>query len=370
MVAVEHPVAVEQQRRPRQLPWQLVLRSHEVCGDADVDEPAGLLDPAQQALRRQVRQHVGFERALRPQPLDHTPVEHVDPGVDQARPRTRLAGFRARPERVEASVLPQGGDAIARRVGDLPQHQRAERPGGQGGQRRTEHAVEPGIAIDQQKALIEQRRRMVQCAAGPGPHRLAADPHPQGPRQAREQVGQSRLDHVGQVAGQQDDVIDAEPADLLQQPGQERPPGHRQHRLRHVGCQRADPGAQAADQHHALPDPLGSVCLAPRQAATRSALTAPRAPGSTSGPVVVSRAVWCSISAFSSPPTSTIDRGDPDPGHEADRRAERAVGLVVAAEIGDVPGERERADDPGTAANAPPQLTQRQRARSRLGPKR
>jgi len=40
--------------------------------------------------------------------------------------------------------------------------------------------------------------------------------------------------------------------------------------------------------------------------ATRSALVAPRDPGGASDPVVVSRSVWCSISAFTSPPTSTM----------------------------------------------------------------
>jgi hypothetical protein len=36
----------------------------------------------------------------------------------------------------------------------------------------------------------------------------------------------------------------------------------------------------------------------------------------------------------------------PDPGHEADDRAERAIGLVVAAEVRDVPGEQDRNRDP------------------------
>ena len=39
--------------------------------------------------------------------------------------------------------------------------------------------------------------------------------------------------------------------------------------------------------------------------------------------------------------------GQPDPGHESDGRAERAIGLVVAAEIRRVPGEQDRQDDPG-----------------------
>ena len=41
------------------------------------------------------------------------------------------------------------------------------------------------------------------------------------------------------------------------------------------------------------------------QPATSSAILAPRAPMGRSGPSVVSRAVWCSISASSSAPTST-----------------------------------------------------------------
>jgi hypothetical protein len=40
--------------------------------------------------------------------------------------------------------------------------------------------------------------------------------------------------------------------------------------------------------------------------ATVSALLAPRAPSGSSAPVVVSRVVWCSISAFSSAPMSTM----------------------------------------------------------------
>jgi hypothetical protein len=40
--------------------------------------------------------------------------------------------------------------------------------------------------------------------------------------------------------------------------------------------------------------------------ATVSALLAPRAPSGFSAPVVVSRFVWCSISAFSSAPMSTM----------------------------------------------------------------
>ncbi len=43
-------------------------------------------------------------------------------------------------------------------------------------------------------------------------------------------------------------------------------------------------------------------CAAP----TVSAILAPRAPSGLGGPVVLSLAVWCSISAFSSPPSSTM----------------------------------------------------------------
>src|SRR5438128_1695291 len=40
------------------------------------------------------------------------------------------------------------------------------------------------------------------------------------------------------------------------------------------------------------------------------------------------------------------DRREPYPSHETDHRAQRAVGLVVAAKIGGVPGERHRGDQP------------------------
>src|SRR5216684_935312 len=39
------------------------------------------------------------------------------------------------------------------------------------------------------------------------------------------------------------------------------------------------------------------------------------------------------------------DDRDPDPGHEADDRAERAIGLVVAAETRDVPREQGRSSE-------------------------
>ena len=44
----------------------------------------------------------------------------------------------------------------------------------------------------------------------------------------------------------------------------------------------------------------------PRLGPTLSAMTAPRSPIASGSPVVVSIAVWCSISAFSSAPISTI----------------------------------------------------------------
>lgn len=39
--------------------------------------------------------------------------------------------------------------------------------------------------------------------------------------------------------------------------------------------------------------------------------------------------------------------GDPDPSHEADRRTERPIGLVVAAEVRRVPGKEQRSRNPG-----------------------
>src|SRR5438876_6409095 len=60
-------------------------------------------------------------------------------------------------------------------------------------------------------------------------------------------------------------------------------------------------------------------------------------------------------------PDQDDDGRDPDPGHEGDRRAERAVGLVVAGEIGGVPGEQQGHRDPqqggaGAAQGDPPPL--------------
>jgi hypothetical protein len=57
--------------------------------------------------------------------------------------------------------------------------------------------------------------------------------------------------------------------------------------------------------------------------ATVSALLAPRAPSGFSAPVVVSRFVWCSISAFSSAPMSTMVAEDPHQRHEAEGSTER-----------------------------------------------
>jgi hypothetical protein len=60
-------------------------------------------------------------------------------------------------------------------------------------------------------------------------------------------------------------------------------------------------------------------------------------PSGFSPPTVESRAVWCSISALSSAPSSTHGRGNPQPHHQADGGAERAVGGVVVGEVGEEP---------------------------------
>jgi hypothetical protein len=43
-------------------------------------------------------------------------------------------------------------------------------------------------------------------------------------------------------------------------------------------------------------------------------------------------------------------RGDPDPSHETDRRAERPVGLVVASEVGRVPRKQQRCRNPDNSS--------------------
>ena len=48
------------------------------------------------------------------------------------------------------------------------------------------------------------------------------------------------------------------------------------------------------------------------------------------------------------------DCRDPHPHHHADGRAKRAIGRVVCAEIGDVPGEQRRADQPSERRGGAP----------------
>jgi hypothetical protein len=62
------------------------------------------------------------------------------------------------------------------------------------------------------------------------------------------------------------------------------------------------------------------------------------------------------------------DDRHPYPGHEADDRAEGAIGLIVAAEIGDVPRKEAEAMSHAIAAKALPQVIQRHRGALRLGP--
>ena len=72
-------------------------------------------------------------------------------------------------------------------------------------------------------------------------------------------------------------------------------------------------------------------------APTVSAMCAPRTPIGFGEPVVVSRAVWCSVSALSSAPSRIAI--PEDPRHESDRRTQRTVCLVELAETGGIPGE-------------------------------
>ena len=49
------------------------------------------------------------------------------------------------------------------------------------------------------------------------------------------------------------------------------------------------------------------------------------------------------------------DGREPHPHHEADHGTQRPVGGVIGAEIGDIPGQKERAHDPDAASDrAPP----------------
>ena len=128
-------------------------------------------------------------------------------------------------------------------------------------------------------------------------------------------------------------------------------PGARtQSARRYAGARRGGgcPGnAQAAERFTAGVQVLFKQRRRPCRPSWRRACRA-----AASAPSVVSLAVWCSSSALISPPRRTIDGREPDPGHEADRGAERAVGLVVVAEARDVPGEQHRADEPDGRGDA------------------
>ena len=95
------------------------------------------------------------------------------------------------------------------------------------------------------------------------------------------------------------------------------------------------------------------ACAAP----TVSAITAPRAPSGFAAPGRVARGLVLDLGIEFG--ADEDDRGrEPHPHHQADHRAERAVGRVVVGEVRQVPGERGRDREPAKrgehAADADP----------------
>ncbi len=91
-------------------------------------------------------------------------------------------------------------------------------------------------------------------AAGAGAHRFLRNYDARRSRQQRRQRVHTCFHLGGQVAGEQQEFLDAEADELPQQPGQERPVAAGQDRLRRVRRQRAEPRAEAAHQDGALAD--------------------------------------------------------------------------------------------------------------------
>jgi len=121
------------------------------------------------------------------------------------------------------------------------------------GQQAGKVEIQQRIAVAEQKTLVQKVPGMAQRAAGARPHRLARQHDAHRARQQRRQPGQCLFHPLGQMAGQQHDLLHPEPGDLAQQPGQERPIADRQQGLGRIGGQLAQPGAQPAHQHGALP---------------------------------------------------------------------------------------------------------------------
>jgi hypothetical protein len=142
---------------------KLTPGARQILGHADIDEIAIENDAAQRAGRGERRQRVSFQRTAVAQVIENRSVKRIDAAADQSGPRLRWPIYE-----FDDPVLLQGDAAITRGIGDLAQRHDAdygnivEQPFPEGVKR----DVEPGIAIEQVKCLIEMVARMPQRAAG------------------------------------------------------------------------------------------------------------------------------------------------------------------------------------------------------------
>ena len=155
------------------------------------------------------------------------------------------------------AVAFQSDHAEARCVRQLAQQHPAGDAGvvrGGGREQVGQVAVEQGVAVAEQEAVVQVVAGVEHGAAGAGAERFLRDRDAGFSGKAGLDRRRGGGDLVGQVAGEQQEVGDAEAHEFAQQPGEEGAVTAGQQRLRRGGGEAAQAGAEAANQHGTLAD--------------------------------------------------------------------------------------------------------------------
>ena len=147
----------------------------------------------------------------------------------------------------------QRRDAIAAGVGDGAEHH-AREPAGCRAKQAGEVAVEQRIPVAEQKARGEDVACMQKSAPGAGALGLFRDRDGDRARQGATDRVDRFSQPLGEVAGEEDEIVDAEADHLAHQPGEERPVADRQDRLRGGLGERTEAARHSAGEDHALSD--------------------------------------------------------------------------------------------------------------------
>ena len=120
--------------------------------------------------------------------------------------------------------------------------------GEQGG----EVEVEPGIAVAEEEAVVEQMGGLGSAPPVPALVLLAGADDAQGAGEGGLDGGQRGFDGVGEVAGEEEDFFHAEAAEFAQDPGEEGAVAAGEQGFRGGGGEGAEAGAEAADEDGGL----------------------------------------------------------------------------------------------------------------------